>query len=216
MTASSTISRASLPPTRASRHSARASIELHTYVRPNPVNTANPNPTCSAAGELVFHVFGAIVHFERRLISERTRDGIAARSRDGFGGAETHRRRIVARSGGEATRNWQGKRLTESPPHRATDPRRPYRNPTNKPSDDPSSSSLAASAGEPPLIGLSGRSGFVSFVQKDPPHSRRMRGAHMKLLNARKGCKGSYARKWCMRIQGTSQIRTEMLSKRPG
>jgi len=30
----------------------------------------------------VFHVFGAIAHFERRLISERTRDGIeAARKR---------------------------------------------------------------------------------------------------------------------------------------
>jgi DNA invertase Pin-like site-specific DNA recombinase len=36
----------------------------------------------SAAGELVFHVFGAIAHFERRLIAERTRDGIrAARAR---------------------------------------------------------------------------------------------------------------------------------------
>lgn len=34
--------------------------------------------TSSAAGELVFHVFGAIAHFERRAISERTRDGIAA------------------------------------------------------------------------------------------------------------------------------------------
>src|SRR4051794_12619687 len=34
--------------------------------------------TTSAAGELVFHVFGAIAHFERRLIAERTRDGIAA------------------------------------------------------------------------------------------------------------------------------------------
>ena len=34
--------------------------------------------TSSAAGELVFHVFGAIAHFEARLISERTRDGIAA------------------------------------------------------------------------------------------------------------------------------------------
>ena len=33
--------------------------------------------TSSAAGELVFHVFGAIAHFERRLIFERTRDGIA-------------------------------------------------------------------------------------------------------------------------------------------
>ncbi|HJU19276.1 MAG TPA: recombinase family protein [Stellaceae bacterium] len=34
--------------------------------------------TNSAAGELVFHIFGAIAHFERRLIAERTRDGIAA------------------------------------------------------------------------------------------------------------------------------------------
>lgn len=34
--------------------------------------------TASAAGELIFHVFGAIAHFERRLISERTKDGIAA------------------------------------------------------------------------------------------------------------------------------------------
>jgi hypothetical protein len=34
--------------------------------------------TSSAAGELVFHVFGAIAHFERWLIAERTKDGIAA------------------------------------------------------------------------------------------------------------------------------------------
>ncbi len=34
--------------------------------------------TSSAAGELIFHVFGAIAHFERRLISERTKDGINA------------------------------------------------------------------------------------------------------------------------------------------
>lgn len=34
--------------------------------------------TNSAAGELIFHVFEAIAHFERRLIAERTRDGIAA------------------------------------------------------------------------------------------------------------------------------------------
>lgn len=32
--------------------------------------------TSSAAGELVFHVFGAIAHFERRLIAERTKEGI--------------------------------------------------------------------------------------------------------------------------------------------
>ncbi len=38
--------------------------------------------TSSAAGELIFQVFGAIAHFERRLISERTKDGIeAARAR---------------------------------------------------------------------------------------------------------------------------------------
>jgi len=34
--------------------------------------------TASAAGELVFHIFGSIAHFERRLISERTHDGLAA------------------------------------------------------------------------------------------------------------------------------------------
>src|SRR3546814_18720142 len=33
--------------------------------------------TSSAAGELIFHVLGALAHFERRLISERTRDGLA-------------------------------------------------------------------------------------------------------------------------------------------
>jgi DNA invertase Pin-like site-specific DNA recombinase len=34
--------------------------------------------TSSAAGELIFHMFGSIAHFERRLISERTKDGIMA------------------------------------------------------------------------------------------------------------------------------------------
>jgi hypothetical protein len=34
--------------------------------------------TSSAAGELVFHLFGAIAHFEHRLIAERTKNGIAA------------------------------------------------------------------------------------------------------------------------------------------
>lgn len=34
--------------------------------------------TSSAAGQLIFRVFGAIAHFERRLISERTKDSIAA------------------------------------------------------------------------------------------------------------------------------------------
>src|SRR3546814_20504210 len=34
--------------------------------------------TPSAAGDLIFHVFGAIGHFARRLISDRPRDGLAA------------------------------------------------------------------------------------------------------------------------------------------
>jgi DNA invertase Pin-like site-specific DNA recombinase len=46
--------------------------------------------TSSAAGELVFHVFGAIAHFERRLIAERTRDGLeAARARGRKSGRPT-------------------------------------------------------------------------------------------------------------------------------
>jgi len=32
--------------------------------------------TSSAAGELVFHFFGALAQFEGRLIAERTRDGM--------------------------------------------------------------------------------------------------------------------------------------------
>jgi DNA invertase Pin-like site-specific DNA recombinase len=35
---------------------------------------------------LIFHVFSALAHFERRLIQERTKAGIAAaRARDHFG-----------------------------------------------------------------------------------------------------------------------------------
>ena len=36
--------------------------------------------TSSAAGELIFHVFGSIAHFERRLIAERTKEGIKVAS----------------------------------------------------------------------------------------------------------------------------------------
>ena len=49
--------------------------------------------TSSAAGELVFHVFGAIAHFERRLISERTREGLAAAAAAVQGGRRSIRRR---------------------------------------------------------------------------------------------------------------------------
>ncbi len=43
----------------------------------NLVSLEEQIDTTSAAGELVFHVFGAIAHFERRLIAERTKDGLA-------------------------------------------------------------------------------------------------------------------------------------------
>lgn len=43
--------------------------------------------TSTAAGELVFHVFGSIAQFERRLMIERTRAGLtAARARGRKGG----------------------------------------------------------------------------------------------------------------------------------
>ena len=34
--------------------------------------------TTSASGELIFHIFSALAQFERRLIQERTKAGIAA------------------------------------------------------------------------------------------------------------------------------------------
>ena len=39
--------------------------------------------TTSAAGELVFHVFAAIAHFERRLTSGRTKDGLRVAGKRG-------------------------------------------------------------------------------------------------------------------------------------
>lgn len=43
--------------------------------------------TTTPAGELIFHVFASIAHFERRRIAERTREGlIAARRRGRIGG----------------------------------------------------------------------------------------------------------------------------------
>ena len=85
--------------------------------------------TDSAAGELVFHLFGAIAHFERRLIAERTRDGIAAarasgkrpgtsaaRSGKGHGGAQAGGRRPVADHGGATARSRTIHRLPGSRP----------------------------------------------------------------------------------------------------
>ncbi|MBX5480032.1 MAG: recombinase family protein [Pyrinomonas methylaliphatogenes] len=49
--------------------------------------------TTSAAGKLVFHIFAALAEFERELIRERTRAGLAAaRARGRVGG----RPRILA------------------------------------------------------------------------------------------------------------------------
>src|SRR3954452_9187125 len=43
--------------------------------------------TTSPSGELIFHIFSALAQFERRLIQERTRDGLAAaRARGRLGG----------------------------------------------------------------------------------------------------------------------------------
>ena len=93
--------------------------------------------TSSAAGELVFHVFGAIAHFERRLISERTRYGIAAARRRGRtpGRPLSTRRqfRRLRNSPMQACRplerhnslGFAGQRRTESPQRCATDIVRP-------------------------------------------------------------------------------------------
>ena len=68
-----------------------------------PLSLEEKIDTSSAAGELLFHVFGATAHFERRLIAERTRDGIAAargksklgRQRDETGGVTTTRTELI-------------------------------------------------------------------------------------------------------------------------
>lgn len=56
-------------------------LETVEYLKANKIGLMSLEEkidTSSAAGELIFHVFGAIAHFERRLISERTKDGIYA------------------------------------------------------------------------------------------------------------------------------------------
>lgn len=39
--------------------------------------------TTTASGELIFHIFASLAHFERRLISERTKQGLEATKRRG-------------------------------------------------------------------------------------------------------------------------------------
>jgi len=77
--------------------------------------------TSSAAGELVFHVFGAIAHFERRLIAERTKDGIAAARAKGSarGESPSTRKKCAPRSNllrrdrrSQTTRSWTINRLS--------------------------------------------------------------------------------------------------------
>ena len=48
--------------------------------------------TTTASGELIFHIFSALAQFERRLIQERTRAGLAAaRARGRKGGRKPRR-----------------------------------------------------------------------------------------------------------------------------
>ena len=48
--------------------------------------------TTTASGELIFHIFSALAQFERRLIQERTRAGLAvARARGKHGGRKPRR-----------------------------------------------------------------------------------------------------------------------------
>ncbi|MDD9335589.1 MAG: recombinase family protein [Rickettsiaceae bacterium] len=61
--------------------SLKESLETVEYLKKNKIGLMSLEEkidTSSAAGELVFHVLGAIAHFERRLISERTKEGINA------------------------------------------------------------------------------------------------------------------------------------------
>jgi DNA invertase Pin-like site-specific DNA recombinase len=48
--------------------------------------------TTTASGELIFHLFAALAQFERRLIQERTRAGLAAARARGRTGGRTPRR----------------------------------------------------------------------------------------------------------------------------
>ena len=81
--------------------------------------------TSSAAGELVFHVFGAIAHRGARRLTRRR---FPRRANSSKAACRPLGPRNSSRSAGQ--------RLTESPLRCATRIRRPYRNPTNKPSDD--------------------------------------------------------------------------------
>ncbi len=74
--------------------------------------------TSSAAGELIFHVFGAIAHFERRLISERTRDGIAARHVQGTCRHQTGRSEHLADRSSTTTRHRPIDHLSRNAPPR--------------------------------------------------------------------------------------------------
>ena len=49
----------------------------------NLISLEERTDTTSAAGELVFHVLGAIAQFECQLISQRTKDGLATARKHG-------------------------------------------------------------------------------------------------------------------------------------
>ena len=68
---------ASRAPASTSRDQSSCSNAFHLVSREERLDTS------SVAGELVFHALGAIAPFERRVISERTRDEIAAARKRG-------------------------------------------------------------------------------------------------------------------------------------
>jgi DNA invertase Pin-like site-specific DNA recombinase len=74
--------------------------------------------TSSAAGELVFHVFGAIAQFERRLIAARQRQQTIRPALDQIGKAERRahagERRYVANSSRAANGPWGVNRLSRN------------------------------------------------------------------------------------------------------
>ena len=68
------------------------------------INEGAIDTTC-ASGELIFNIFSALAQFERRLIQERTKAGLAAaRARGRTGAVPKSRRRNQGRAGQEAAR----------------------------------------------------------------------------------------------------------------
>ncbi|MFT5393927.1 MAG: hypothetical protein ACI8PT_004131 [Gammaproteobacteria bacterium] len=105
--------------------------------------------TTSTAGELVFHVFRAIAHFEGRLIAKRTRDSIAAGRKRGktpgrpkfddettLAAQHIDGWRVGPRTSRKAVRDRPFNALPNSSECRVNDRLGAQSDSTNKPSDD--------------------------------------------------------------------------------